>query len=81
MAGVAFMVRARHLRQVAPAPDSFARSTLTSVCFQIVYDIESRTVIHTVKGHTDDVNAVCFAEPTSSQVLFSGSDDRLIKVW
>ncbi|KAK3814267.1 MAG: WD40-repeat-containing domain protein [Benniella sp.] len=46
-----------------------------------VYDIESRTVIHSVNAHTNDVNAVCFAEPTSSQVLFSGSDDRLVKVW
>ncbi|KAG0228770.1 hypothetical protein BGX31_006448 [Mortierella sp. GBA43] len=46
-----------------------------------VYDIESRTVIHSVKAHDNDVNAVCFAEPSSSQVLFSGSDDRLVKVW
>ncbi|KAG0320450.1 hypothetical protein BGZ97_000162 [Linnemannia gamsii] len=46
-----------------------------------VYDIESRTVLHSVKAHQDDVNSVCFAEPTSSQVVFSGSDDHLVKVW
>ncbi|KAG0367553.1 hypothetical protein BGZ54_003675 [Gamsiella multidivaricata] len=46
-----------------------------------VYDIESRTVLHSVEAHNGDVNAVCFAEPSSSQVLFSGSDDRLVKVW
>ncbi|KAF9920875.1 hypothetical protein FBU30_009183 [Linnemannia zychae] len=46
-----------------------------------VYDIESRTVLHSVNAHADDVNSVCFAEPTSSQVVFSGSDDHLIKVW
>jgi WD40 repeat protein len=47
----------------------------------LVYDIESRTVLHSVKAHQDDVNSVCFAEPTSSQVVFSGSDDHLVKVW
>ncbi|KAG0267983.1 hypothetical protein BGZ95_002686 [Linnemannia exigua] len=46
-----------------------------------VYDIESRTVLHSVDAHRDDVNSVCFAEPTSSQVVFSGSDDHLVKVW
>lgn len=45
-----------------------------------VYDIESRQVVLSVKGHANDVNAVCFADQ-SSNVLFSGSDDCLIKVW
>ncbi|KAF9357089.1 hypothetical protein BGX26_004263 [Mortierella sp. AD094] len=43
--------------------------------------IYGKTVLHSVKAHRDDVNSVCFAEPTSSQVVFSGSDDHLIKVW
>ncbi|KAF9308558.1 hypothetical protein BG003_010938 [Podila horticola] len=46
-----------------------------------VYDIESRTVLHSVAAHGDDVNSVCFSEPTSSQVVFSGSDDASVKVW
>ncbi|KAF9425956.1 hypothetical protein BGZ94_007078 [Podila epigama] len=46
-----------------------------------VYDIESRTVLHSITAHEDDVNSVCFAEPTSSQVVFSGSDDGTVKVW
>ncbi|KAF9217529.1 hypothetical protein BGZ59_003542 [Podila verticillata] len=46
-----------------------------------VYDIESRTVLHSVDAHEDDVNSVCFSEPTSSQVVFSGSDDGTVKVW
>lgn len=46
-----------------------------------VYDIESRTTRHYVKGHEDDVNAVCFADVTSPHVLYSGSDDSTIKVW
>ncbi|KAF9971864.1 hypothetical protein BGZ73_005100 [Actinomortierella ambigua] len=47
----------------------------------LVYDIESRTVLTSVYGHAADVNAVCFAEPQSSHVIFSGSDDNLVKVW
>ncbi|KAJ3277733.1 hypothetical protein HK104_003017 [Borealophlyctis nickersoniae] len=46
-----------------------------------VYDIETRKVLHRIPGHLDDVNAVCFADPTSSHVLFSGSDDDTVKVW
>lgn len=45
-----------------------------------VYDVETKQVVLSVRGHADDVNAVCFADQ-SSNVLFSGSDDCLIKVW
>ncbi|KAK7877237.1 hypothetical protein WMY93_032056 [Mugilogobius chulae] len=34
----------------------------------------------TIDAHEDDVNAVAFAD-SSSQLLFSGSDDALCKVW
>ncbi|KAK1838671.1 WD repeat protein [Colletotrichum chrysophilum] len=47
----------------------------------VVYDIESRTVLHNVVGHEDDVNAVCFADKSSPHILYSGSDDATIKVW
>lgn len=47
----------------------------------IVYDIESRQVLHNIEGHEDDVNAVCFADPKDPHVLYSGSDDQVIKVW
>ncbi|KAL8413634.1 hypothetical protein RB594_005048 [Gaeumannomyces avenae] len=47
----------------------------------IVYDIESRRVLHRVEGHDDDVNAVCFADKSSPHILYSGSDDCTIKVW
>jgi DDB1- and CUL4-associated factor 11 len=46
-----------------------------------VYDIESRRTILRIPGHTDDVNAVCYADPNSPHVLFSGSDDTTLKVW
>lgn len=47
----------------------------------IVYDIESRRVLHNITGHDDDVNAVCFADVSSPHILYSGSDDATIKVW
>ncbi|KAI5867414.1 WD40 repeat-like protein [Durotheca rogersii] len=47
----------------------------------VVYDIESRSVLHTISGHEDDVNAVCFADKSSPHILYSGSDDATIKVW
>ncbi|KAJ3014183.1 UNVERIFIED_CONTAM: DDB1- and CUL4-associated factor 11 [Siphonaria sp. JEL0065] len=45
-----------------------------------VYDVEYNRVVHRVQAHNDDVNAVTFADQ-SSNLLLSGSDDGLIKVW
>lgn len=53
----------------------------TSARSIIVYDIESRRVLHHIEGHEDDVNAVCFADRSSPHILYSGSDDTTIKVW
>lgn len=47
----------------------------------VVYDIESRRVLLNVRGHEDDVNAVCFADKQSPHIIYSGSDDTTIKVW
>ena len=47
----------------------------------VVYDIESRQVLHHIDGHEDDVNAVCFADKASPHILYSGSDDTTIRVW
>jgi len=47
----------------------------------VVYDIERREPLHYVRGHDDDVNAVCFADKLSPHILYSGSDDCTIKVW
>lgn len=46
-----------------------------------MYDIESRQSILRIPGHSDDVNAVCFGDQSSPHILYSGSDDTLIKVW
>jgi len=47
----------------------------------VVYDIESRTVLHSFDGHDADVNAVCFADASSPHIVYSGSDDKILKVW
>ncbi|KAJ1030020.1 hypothetical protein NDA16_000933 [Ustilago loliicola] len=46
-----------------------------------VYDIEARRRVLRVEGHSDDVNAVAFADAASSNVLISGSDDSFVKIW
>ncbi|XP_052816129.1 DDB1- and CUL4-associated factor 11-like isoform X2 [Mya arenaria] len=45
-----------------------------------VYDRDSGQRSLKIETHEDDVNAVAFAD-RSSQILFSGGDDGLIKVW
>ncbi|OWF53520.1 DDB1- and CUL4-associated factor 11 [Mizuhopecten yessoensis] len=45
-----------------------------------VYDRESNQRTLRIDAHEDDVNAVAFAD-SSSQILFSGGDDGLLKVW
>ncbi|RXK42673.1 hypothetical protein M231_00228 [Tremella mesenterica] len=47
----------------------------------MVYDIESQQRSLSVSGHSDDVNAVCFADETSTNILVSGSDDGYVKIW
>lgn len=53
----------------------------TSASTIVVYDIESRRVLHSINGHDQDVNAVCFGDKASPHLLYSGSDDATIKVW
>lgn len=45
-----------------------------------VYDRDSNQRTLRIDAHDDDVNAVAFADETS-QILFSGADDGLCKVW
>ncbi|MCJ1308255.1 hypothetical protein MMC25_001908 [Agyrium rufum] len=47
----------------------------------MVYDLETRRTILKIPGHEDDVNAVCFGDAKSPHILYSGSDDTLIKIW
>lgn len=45
-----------------------------------VFDREQNSRTLKIDSHEDDVNAVAFAD-ASSQILFSGGDDALCKVW
>lgn len=45
-----------------------------------LYDIETKQRTDRISAHDDDINNVAWADD-SSQVFFTGSDDRLIKVW
>ncbi|XP_060567782.1 DDB1- and CUL4-associated factor 11-like isoform X2 [Ruditapes philippinarum] len=45
-----------------------------------VFDRDSNQRSLKIDAHDDDVNAVAFAD-TTSQILFSGGDDGLCKVW
>ncbi|KAI3819293.1 hypothetical protein L1987_13120 [Smallanthus sonchifolius] len=45
-----------------------------------VYDIEANKLSLRIQAHTSDVNSVCFADE-SSNLIYSGSDDNLCKVW
>ncbi|GMK58776.1 hypothetical protein CspeluHIS016_0602180 [Cutaneotrichosporon spelunceum] len=47
----------------------------------MVYDIAAERRTLKVMGHADDVNAVCFADESSTNILISGSDDGYVKVW
>jgi len=53
----------------------------TSANSIVVYDIESRRSVLEIRGHEDDVNAVCFGDVSSPHILYSGSDDTTLKVW
>ena len=46
-----------------------------------VFDLDANRSILRIPGHNDDVNAVCFGDVSSPHILYSGSDDTLIKVW
>lgn len=46
-----------------------------------VWDIESRTLIRTLRGHTDDVLCLQLAEPGVERMFFSGSADGHVCRW
>jgi len=45
-----------------------------------IYDLDRKQRTHRILAHKADVNAVAFCDK-SSQILFTGSDDWLVKVW
>ena len=48
----------------------------------LVYDLVSNRISSQVaNSHDDEINSVCFANRMHSQIIFTGSDDSLVKVW
>lgn len=45
-----------------------------------IYDLDRRERTERVLAHKDDINTVAYADRTN-QIIYSGSDDSLIKVW
>lgn len=56
-----------------PRPSHIRVGTFLKPFFSLAVSLQ-------IDAHEDDVNAVAFAD-SSSQLLFSGSDDALCKVW
>lgn len=48
----------------------------------LVYDLVANRMVQKVDNcHTDEINSVCFANRQHSNIIFSGSDDGMVKVW
>lgn len=48
----------------------------------LVYDLISNRLITRVSdAHNDEINSVCFANRQTSNIIFTGSDDCMIKIW
>lgn len=45
-----------------------------------IYNLDKRQTVTQIRGHEDDINTVSFIDP-SNQLIASGSDDFLIKIW
>ena len=46
-----------------------------------VWDLSSGTLLRTIKGHTNGVEALVVASTTGGEKIVSGSRDRTIKIW
>ena len=46
----------------------------------IVFDVETNKTVRSINAHSDDVNSVAFVDE-SSNIIVSGSDDCLCKIW
>lgn len=46
-----------------------------------IYDLNRREVSIKILAHNDDINTACYLETSNNNLIVSGSDDRLCKVW
>jgi len=46
-----------------------------------IYDITAGHPVLRLKGHRNEVNAVCYGDESSPHIIYSGSDDCTVKIW
>jgi len=46
-----------------------------------IYDLEKNVRTEKIYAHKQDINSVCYADGSSPNLFYSGSDDGLCKVW
>eukprot|EP01117_Protostelium_nocturnum_P005614 TRINITY_DN2023_c0_g1_i1.p1 TRINITY_DN2023_c0_g1~~TRINITY_DN2023_c0_g1_i1.p1 ORF type:complete len:506 (+),score=174.87 TRINITY_DN2023_c0_g1_i1:98-1615(+) len=46
-----------------------------------IYNLERREVEHRIEAHRDDINTVAYAESDNGNIILTGSDDNICKVW
>lgn len=46
-----------------------------------VYDLNRRELILKLEAHENDINTVCYGEVNNNNLILTGSDDCLCKVW
>lgn len=63
------------------SPDNTEIIAGTADASLYIYDIAAGRTVVRVQGHSDDVNAVAYADETSGNLIFTGSDDHEVKVW
>jgi len=72
--------RANAIWSLAWSPDNTEIVAGTGDASLYIYDLaKGRTTVR-VRAHKDDVNAVTYAD-ASGTLIFTGSDDHLVKVW
>lgn len=55
---------------------------VTNTAKIIVYDLNKEEKVCNIPNtHKNDINTVCFANRSNSNILFTGSDDYIIKAW
>lgn len=48
----------------------------------LIYDLNANRISSRVQdAHDNEINSVCFANRSNSNLIFTGSDDSLVKVW